>query len=398
MNNISIIIPSHNNLRHLKNAYTSIKKHAPESEICIADDASTDGTYEWLKTLKDENLKFIRVEKLQGHTILYDTLIDEVAKNEIVTIIHADMIMSPNYLENMVKHLKPGIVVSGTRVEPPLHPPGKEKIIMDFGMDFDTLNIEAFESYVEELQVKHLNQKTSGIFAPWMVYKSDFQEINGHDPVFAPYPYEDSDIFNRMLLAGYELIQSRDAFVYHLTCRGHKWQDGVNKVHDKFPIYEERARKNYLRKWGCWVENDEYQHPIVPPRYKKTLVIEPEMTSPEHLINLITALEPWFDSVDHKFVYNDVVKKWIATENENTDIDISSKFNQERYDIVVTIKPGNSTEQDFAYIQQLPKIIEDSGEPDTEFMLGNLGIRIGEMKDLNDKLIKLKKYDFNYLS
>ncbi len=46
------------------------------------------------------------------------------------------------YIENLVKHIKPGTVVCGTRIEPPLHPEGKEKIIRDFGMDFDTLNID----------------------------------------------------------------------------------------------------------------------------------------------------------------------------------------------------------------------------------------------------------------
>ena len=45
---ISIVIPSHNNLKHLKNAYESIKKHAPQAEVILYDDASTDGTWGWM--------------------------------------------------------------------------------------------------------------------------------------------------------------------------------------------------------------------------------------------------------------------------------------------------------------------------------------------------------------
>ena len=227
---ISFIIPSYNNLRHLKNVYASILKHAPEAEIILLDDGSTDGTWEWMQEQykQDENLVILRVEERTGHTILYDAGI-EYATNEIVGILHADMILGPNYIQNMIKHLQPGRVVCATRIEPPLHPPGKEKIIMDFGQDFDTLDIDAFEEFVMYQQEAHVDEISYGMFAPWILYKSDFEAIGGHDPLFAPFPYEDSDIFQRWILAGYQLIQSRDAFVYHLTCRGHRWTEPVGQ-------------------------------------------------------------------------------------------------------------------------------------------------------------------------
>ena len=46
---ISFVIPSYNNLRHLKNAYSSVKKHAFNNEIIFLDDGSTDGTWEWIQ-------------------------------------------------------------------------------------------------------------------------------------------------------------------------------------------------------------------------------------------------------------------------------------------------------------------------------------------------------------
>jgi glycosyltransferase involved in cell wall biosynthesis len=163
---ISIIIPAHNNLRHLKNAYTSVKKHAPEAEVVLLDDASTDGTWEWIESLNDEKVISYKSPTRDGHTVLYDMGI-QLATNDIVGIMHADMIMGPNYVENVIKHLKPGTVVCATRIEPPLHPPGKEKIIMDFGMDFDSLNVLAFEQYCDELQIEFKDQTTKGMFAPW---------------------------------------------------------------------------------------------------------------------------------------------------------------------------------------------------------------------------------------
>jgi len=155
---ISFIIPSYNNLQHLKNVYASIEKHAPKAEVILLDDGSTDSTWEWIWNIAEEHqhreVKAFRSETRVGHTILYDKGI-ELATNEIVGILHADMILGPNYVENLLKHLKPGTVVCGTRIEPPLHPPGKEKIIQDFGLDFDTLDVQSFESYCKQAQQEY---------------------------------------------------------------------------------------------------------------------------------------------------------------------------------------------------------------------------------------------------
>ena len=46
---ISLIQPGRNNLKYLKWAYDATRKNQGnhEVEICVADDASTDGTWEW---------------------------------------------------------------------------------------------------------------------------------------------------------------------------------------------------------------------------------------------------------------------------------------------------------------------------------------------------------------
>ena len=129
VNNVTLVIPTYNNLKHIKNAYTSIRKYYPTLELVLLDDGSSDGTFEWLESIEeeDDNVVLYQSEERVGHTILYDVGID-MAKNEIIGIIHADMIVSENYLENLLKHLDKGKVVCGTRIEPPLHPPGNEKL------------------------------------------------------------------------------------------------------------------------------------------------------------------------------------------------------------------------------------------------------------------------------
>jgi glycosyltransferase involved in cell wall biosynthesis len=356
---ISLVIPSYNNLKHLKNAYTSIKKHAPEAEIVLLDDGSTDGTWDWITEVSKTDNKIIKIRWTTrvGHTILYDVGIRE-ATNEIVGILHADMILGPHYVENMIKHLRRGKVVCATRVEPPLHPEGNEKIIKDFGLDFDRLNVKAFELYCEQAQIEFKDVTSKGMFAPWILYKSDFQSIGGHDSLFAPFPYEDSDIFQRWILAGYELIQSRDAFVYHLTCRGHRWNDKVGTDDDYYKWASRLASRNYLRKWGSWIKNDEYQYPIVPFKYNIAFVVR------NCNVDLLGILEPWCDRiyVENKFNY-------IESEQPNTKFDLTKRvlyINENspdlENDIVVEFDAKNFTNSSFNIIQNLSDIITDSGD------------------------------------
>ena len=379
---ISFIIPSYNNLKHLKNVYTSIQKHASKAEVILLDDGSNDGTWEWIQ--QQDCIKY-RSEERVGHTILYDKGI-ELATNDIVGILHADMILGPNYVENLVKHLKPGKVICATRIEPPLHPEGKEKIIRDFGMDFDTLNIDIFEQFVSVTQNEFKDQTTKGMFAPWIIFKSDFQAIGGHDPIFAPFPYEDSDIFQRWILAGYELIQSRDSFVYHLTCRGHRWNEQIGKDDDYYKIVSQRAARNYLRKWGSWIKNDEYQYPTISPKYNIAYVVK---NCPDQLL---TTLEPWCDRI---YIENqDIVNIYIDREQENTSFDLSKRVFIEsnndpigENDIVVEFDATQLTQQNFHLLMQMPNIIQESGEIG-KFELDIFTIEVNHMEEYTNNLIK----------
>lgn len=377
---VSLIVPGHNNLRYIKNTYKSIREYYDSVEIVLMDDGSDDGTWEWLESVgkQDENVILFKSEKRVGHTILYDKGI-ELTEKKIVGILHADMIIGPNYLENLLKHLKPGKVVCATRVEPPLHPAGKEKIVMDFGLEYDTIDWGGFNNFCKLKQEQDKGKTTKGMFAPWLLYKSDFDDVGGHDPLFAPFPYEDSDIFQRWILNGYEMVQSRDSFVYHLTCRGHRWTKEIGKNDDYFTKVEEKARRNYIRKWGSWIQNDSYQHPVIPPRYDRGI----EITNSNY--DIIHALEPWFDNIN-----SDYGSDWYVKNNQNdTSIILSDKFNDSIVnDIKVTIDADKLTREDMSYIHQLNNIIKDSGEVG-EFKLGNLHIVINRIEDKVNELIKL---------
>ena len=51
---ITFVIPSRNNLEFLQLAYKSIRNLETHHEILVLNDASTDGTQEWINSLEDE--------------------------------------------------------------------------------------------------------------------------------------------------------------------------------------------------------------------------------------------------------------------------------------------------------------------------------------------------------
>ena len=409
---ISFIIPSRNNLKYLKQAYESIRKNSSvEHEICIADDASTDGTLEhvlvWMKRDKNIKLHVNKGPERLGHTILYDTLINEYATHDVVMIFHADMYLCPHADEAIDKYLEPGKVISLTRIEPPLHPDGPEKILIDFGIEPEEFKEKKLLKYIEEFR-KGVNGRdiTNGIFAPWAIYKKDFQSIGGHDPLYAPQSKEDSDIFNRMKLKGYELIQTWRGFVYHMTSRGSRFKDGAmrNPAGQVFMKGREssewltqnlKSTRNFIRKWGHMVKHDRLLHPIIPPKYNVGFVVENCDT------NILKELEPWCsdiygDWVGHKG-YG--VNQYIEEEQLNTKYLLGSKIHSQHIepvnDVVVRFDCQLLNANNFQIIVNLSEILQDSGE------IGTMKLEIFELeiKSLNtyEKELIYSKHTEGYI-
>jgi hypothetical protein len=185
-------------------------------------------------------------------------------------------------------------------------------------------------------------------------------------------------------MAGYELIQSRDSFVYHLTCRGHRWNEQIQKDDDYYKVASQKAAKNYLRKWGSWIENDSYQYPIITPKYNIGFIIG------NCNIPLLTILEPW---ADVSYVDCDYTA-YIESEQPKTILDLTERLkpydNEKNCEILVKIDGKTLNNEDFKIIQQLAKIIQNSGEVG-KFTLGNLTIEIVQMNEYQHTLINVDR-------
>ena len=396
---ITFVIPSRNNLEFLKLAYKSISNLDREyteifegcasvdkyiaHDILILNDASNDGTQEWLDSLEDENLIVYTNQGPDrvGIVGMFDKGI-EMARTDIIFAFHADMVASSDLDMNILKYLDRGKVITATRVEPPLHPPGPEKIVEDYGVEVNEFNFQKWLSGSEKLKE---HKKTNGIFAPWCMYKDDFLAVGGHDELFAPQSREDSDLFNRFKLKGYELIQSWEALVYHFTSRGSRFNKhsggDTGKDSPEWQYTNHKNSRNFIRKWGTIVQHDEHMMPIITPKYNIGFVVSNCSAS------LLEMLEPWCSTIYTDWGW----KTYIDEEQKNTTLDLKERVKSRLEskvdnDIVVEFDGSKLDQDGFMFIQKLPHILSESGE-------------IGEMEHdiFKLKIKSLNTYEEDYI-
>jgi hypothetical protein len=320
---------------------------------------------------------------------------------------HADMYACPNLDAEILKHLKLGKVVSATRIEPPLHPDGPEKILKDFGIEPEEFDEEGLLNFVSDHVGTREDETTNGIFAPWAIYKKDFQGVGGHDPLFAPQSKEDSDIFNRFVLAGYDLIQTWKGFVYHMTSRGSRFKDGAmrnpegqvfmkGRESDEWLKQNIRSTRNFIRKWGTMVMHDKFLKPVISPKYNIGFIIK------NCTINHIRSLEPWC-SVLYVDLKQEDINKYIQETQQETLYDLSKRvallidfdflatkgvddeggpetteltdlsgksedaskgywLSESTHDVLVEVDGSKMENKHFEFIQSLPYIIQDTND------------------------------------
>ena len=395
---ISFIQPSRNNLSYLKWSYESVRKYAsPDIEYCVASDFSNDGTVEWCEEIskKDKNFKYIvndgtwfgenkgELDRM-GHCRLYDKLILEVSTKPIFVILHADMHISENFIENMYKHLKPGVIVSGTRIEPGIHPEDMAKIQKDFGLEPDQFDDSKFQKFVKDVLE---DRTTEGFFAPWMAYKEDFESIGGHDQkTFGYQSREDTDIAVRFILNGYKLVQSWDSLCYHLTMRGSRRNPKLTNVmsdSNEWIAHNKKSERNYVRKWGNFPKHDELMRPVVLPKYDIGFKVY------NCDINLLRELEPWCSTI-----YVDADRRgYVESEQEDTLFNLCKRVipfqSKPKNDIIVEFDCRLLTPQNFQILVNLSEILKESGEIG-EMELEIYKLRINKLEDYSKELIICK--------
>ena len=278
-------------LRSLKD-HTQLDKH----EILVFIDSDNQNTYEALVELQTTipNMKIYRntsdfpIGSQRNVTLMFNA-----ASNEVVCYLQSDMVVGKDFDKYILDSLvSDKVMVCGTRVEPPLHPPSPDKHTQNFGLDAVDFDYTSFNNFVHQSQQQDKSD-TFEYSVPFALYKKTWLDIlGGYDTQFRC-SHEDVDSVVRMRLAGIEVKQNWKALVYHFTCvssRGVDWFKKDAEAAYKNEIQQlasHEEAKRYFRKWGTFDQKVDY-------RYNVGLSIDVDRYVD---VQFIKQIEPYFDII-----------------------------------------------------------------------------------------------------
>jgi glycosyltransferase involved in cell wall biosynthesis len=366
----------------------SIRKNSYyENDIIVYVDQDTDGTVEWLK---ENNVRYILNDSLEPKGIgnAYDTMFKE-ASTDLVMAFHADMALGYHADYYMMKKHELNKVVCATCIEPPnLHPPGSTKLIEDFGMWPEEFDLDRFNDFVKTLAVANEGRVTPTMFVPWLINKS--QHV-GHDSVFLSV-FEDTDLFRRFKLAGYELEQTWEAYVYHLTCRGGQFEhatktEDLTRRSDDWKRKSDLSTKEFIRKWGGYPKATAEGEPTPNIKYNIAFVVD-------HCnFQILEVLEPWCDRIYIDDEMQVLHAHYMDQEQKNTKFNLNKRVLSKEYnnpvgenDIIIKFDGRQLTSDNLQTLLWIPDILTESGEVG-DFELDIFQIKVQSLETYQQELV-----------
>jgi hypothetical protein len=378
---MTFAIASKNNFRYVKHAVKYIRENCYRKDhvIHIGIDGVDDELSDWVKEqIKEGDYNLMVSNGKSGIAAIYNDIARKLPTDFIV-IYHADMIAGKDMDLYLYKQWKQGTIVSATRIEPPLHPADPAKIVDNFGLWPEEDVTDGFKKVDFNRFVENNldNDKiTKGVFAPWLINKEDYWAVNGHDEDLNSHS-EDRDLFNRFLLNGFDFVQPWNAMVYHLTCRGGQFEHAISteNLQTKSESWNALAAENtkkFIRKWGTQPMYDEFQYPIVMPKYDIGLVIYNAPT------DLVVFLEPYFNTIyTNNLGQIEGVSKLKSIEDELTN------------DIIVEVNTADLTNENVEFLMKVPFVLKQNTQTGS-FKVDIFNLYIKNYNQYQNELIKVK--------
>lgn len=240
MTKTSIVILTYNNLQYSKLCIESIRKYTVKDtyEIIVVDNNSTDGTVEWLKNEKEINTIFNK-ENL-GFPKGCNQGIDIADKSNDILLLNNDVIVTPNWLDNLIKCLYSQTDIGAV---------GAVTNNCSYYQSISAVykNIDEMINYAQSNNISDSNkwEQRVKLIGFCMLIKREVLNIVGLvDERFSPGNFEDDDLSFRIQLAGYKLMLCKDVFVHHFGNTSFKKDI---KEYNKLLLTNS---KKFEKKWG----------------------------------------------------------------------------------------------------------------------------------------------------
>jgi GT2 family glycosyltransferase/glycosyltransferase involved in cell wall biosynthesis len=264
MSKTSIIILTFNNLDYTRLCLDSIysKTDTPEFEVIVVDNASTDGTPEFLREHAETkpNLKLILNSINQGFA-RGNNMGAAAAAGDNLVFLNNDVIVTRGWLSALIAYLHdPEVGLVG----PVTNSSGNECQIQVDYQGLDGLD-EFAERYVNENQGRSFELRMLP-FQCVAMRKSVFEEIGPLDERFGIGMFEDDDYALRLARKGYRILCAEDVFIHHWGSVSFSKLDYT----DYWALFSANLKK-FEDKWGIsWVPHTQRPE-FIPQQYRQIL-------------------------------------------------------------------------------------------------------------------------------
>jgi glycosyltransferase involved in cell wall biosynthesis len=228
MNKYSIILPVRNGGAYVKECIHSILDQTlGDFKLQVLDNCSTDGTREWIESLKDERITVYPAEKPLAIEQNWSR-ITSIPKNEFITLIGHDDILFSNYLHEMnrliAKH--PGASLYQTHFS---------YIDSNGGLIRNCKPMDEVQSATEFLSFFLANQiDTMG--TGFMMRSRDYDACGGIPPRYPNLLFADFELFINLTKLGYKATAAEPAFSFRLHQSTTTTSPDL-KFHESFAIF-----------------------------------------------------------------------------------------------------------------------------------------------------------------
>ena len=239
----SIVILTHNQVEYTKLCVESIDRFVNTGhEIIFVDNASADGTIEYLTSIveKNENYSLIKNSENRGYAAGNNMGID-AAKGEFVIVMNNDILVTQGAVESLIRVLKnhEQTVLAGP----------KTNFVKGSQLDLEAEygSIKEMLNYAERNSKKNKGKTAQTDFLVGFMFLGRtklLKEAGGFDESFGIGDYEDNDLCRKLSEIGYDLRIAEDSFVHHF---GHV---SFNASAVDYNELIEKNKKIYEDKWS----------------------------------------------------------------------------------------------------------------------------------------------------
>ena len=242
---ISIVVLTYNNLDFSKKCIHSIidKTAYPNYELIVVDNASEDGTKDYLKALQETNpdVKVILNKSNIGFAAGNNVGI-QASVGDYIVLLNNDTIVTRGWLTALSKHLENDEKLG--MCGPVTNSIGNEaKIKVDYH-DNQGLDLFAYQYTTMHLNEEYADVRVLALFCT-MIRRKVIEACGLLDESYGIGMFEDDDYAESVKKAGYQLTIAEDAYIHHFESVSFKKLED-----DDFKKLYEENKKKFEKKWN----------------------------------------------------------------------------------------------------------------------------------------------------